>query len=86
MTVTQSLVGLNHKTLLLCFIHLIHMDQLDMVKPLLSWLEFFLCLDLWFLIQFIPSQKKIQTIGIQSRPGLKKQKNYDGPRLFLDMD
>jgi hypothetical protein len=33
-----------------------------------------------------PKSKKIQTIGIQSRPGLKKQKNYDGPRLFLDMD
>jgi hypothetical protein len=45
MTVTQSLVGLNLKTLYLYFFCLIHMDQSDMVKTLLSWLRIFP--DVW---------------------------------------
>jgi hypothetical protein len=35
MTVTQFLVGLNLKTLLIYFFRLIHMNQLDMIKILL---------------------------------------------------
>jgi hypothetical protein len=45
MTVTQSLVGLNLKTLYLYFFCLIHMDQSDMAKTLLSWLRIFP--DVW---------------------------------------
>jgi hypothetical protein len=48
--------------------------------------NFFRCLDLWFLIQLILSQKNIQTIGIQFIPGLNKQNIYDKSELFLDMD
>jgi hypothetical protein len=33
-----------------------------------------------------PKSKKIQTIGIQSRPGLNEQNIYDESGLFLNMD
>jgi hypothetical protein len=33
-----------------------------------------------------PNSKKIQTIGIQSKPGLNEQKNYNKVGLFLNMD
>jgi hypothetical protein len=34
MTITHSLIGLNPKTSSICFIRLIHMHQIDMVKTL----------------------------------------------------
>jgi hypothetical protein len=39
MSVTQSLVILNHKIYHFVFVRLIHIDQLDMVKILLSLLK-----------------------------------------------
>jgi hypothetical protein len=59
------------------------MDQLDMVKSIVVMVENFPpCLDLWFLIQLIPSKKK-QIIGIQSRPALNEQKKLRWSKIIF---
>jgi hypothetical protein len=62
------------------------MDQLDMVKTLLSWLKIFTMLGLMVFNPTQPKSKKIQTIGIQFRSGLNKQNIYDESKLFLNID
>jgi hypothetical protein len=62
------------------------MNQLDMIKALLSWLGIFLMLEPMVLNLTHLKVKKSKPLRIQSRLGLNEQKIYNELGLFLNID